>query len=851
MNFKSTLFPFFIFCCIHVGLAQNRDSDVDTSHTVHFDPDEMQKVYTASFRLEAGQIDIVPIRIHILANQLGQKADSAVVMSSLAKANLEFEKIGIKFQLCARIEYVLNDRLYALDSYAEESEMLSNYNDPGTLDIFYVGAINHKSACGYATLGWNWDGFVVMLCNNDKVLIHELGHYFNLLHTHDDLYEKELVNGSNCLTGGDRVCDTKADPNVYGLVDFNCQYIGTAKDANGAFYTPPVDNHMSYSNQDCRIKFTDQQRTRMRYYYDNVGKQLFNCSTKPDFAASFLPSSSKLSKLTSNTISFEIRNNSVNTYTGALEYTLLLKPLQGNVITLYNGIINGTYGRFWEDTIVVQTSLNAQILAGTYVLTLQIDPLNKVGESNEENNTQERQVSVYSTEIPLPDLVSLITGNANHESGTSFRVNASHTNLGNVISGTTTTSIYLSADSILDGSDTQLSNYSLGQLPVGETYRYVQDISLPKDLDKVYYAILVADASSEVEEISEVNNYYAFAIRNLSPQDNTTKPDLKVTAHKWEYSVPTSLKVLDKPYLSFTVTSSGVATDYPFFTGLYISKDDKLSSDDLFMYSTTNSYAQFTVPLEVKTGSYYIIIKADYNDYIYESNELNNTYAIPMNFVNEPTPDIAIDSYSLSSYVWEFNKNYQVNIGIINKGTGVSDSWYFTLHLQKEKYFYASKTFRYAIREFYNSAYRYNTVLPGATYVEHHTISVTQDKFAEGYYYMAICANNTGFRDWEVNNCTVVDKPILFVDKLLAQLEIEDEKVAFMELYPNPASDLVTVVSNRAVKWIRLLSPTGQEHVFSSNHTINVSDMSAGVYMAHIQLEDGSTHTKKLIIVAK
>lgn len=64
---------------------------------------------------------------------------------------------------------------------------------------------------------------------------HEIGHCLDLLHTHQGTQPgsagcAENINGSNCNTCGDEICDTPAD-NGNGVV-------------NG--YTPDLRNLMSY-----------------------------------------------------------------------------------------------------------------------------------------------------------------------------------------------------------------------------------------------------------------------------------------------------------------------------------------------------------------------------------------------------------------------------------------------------------------------------------------------------------------------------------------------------------------------------------------------------------------------------
>ena len=71
---------------------------------------------------------------------------------------------------------------------------------------------------------------------NGSTIIHEFGHYFSLFHTHgptNSAITTELVDGSNCTTSGDELCDTPADPNLSGNVT-NCLYTGGLFDAKWA-----------------------------------------------------------------------------------------------------------------------------------------------------------------------------------------------------------------------------------------------------------------------------------------------------------------------------------------------------------------------------------------------------------------------------------------------------------------------------------------------------------------------------------------------------------------------------------------------------------------------------------------
>ncbi len=106
----------------------------------------------------------------------------------------------------------------------------------------------------------------------DEIFIHELGHCLGLYHTHHGTSSEgsascdgasgdggcpEHINGDNCLTCGDYICDTPADPNLEGMVSQNCIY--TVLDN----FNPDVSNYMSYSLPQCYSDFSDQQIDKM------------------------------------------------------------------------------------------------------------------------------------------------------------------------------------------------------------------------------------------------------------------------------------------------------------------------------------------------------------------------------------------------------------------------------------------------------------------------------------------------------------------------------------------------------------------------------------------------------------
>lgn len=108
------------------------------------------------------------------------------------------------------------------------------------------------------------------------VVIHEMGHFFSLPHTWDEIGgaasppppqggSNEFVrrdNLKNCYTNGDGFCDTEAD--CYPVNKVNgapCRQVHGGVDGYGMYYTPPVDNYMTYFT--CGCKFTQEQYNQM------------------------------------------------------------------------------------------------------------------------------------------------------------------------------------------------------------------------------------------------------------------------------------------------------------------------------------------------------------------------------------------------------------------------------------------------------------------------------------------------------------------------------------------------------------------------------------------------------------
>lgn len=237
----------------------------------------------------------VPIKAHIIRTSSGtggltftQLNDAIAVMNSI------YTDAGLEFFLCAGINYIDSDLFYDF-SKNQESALTTPNNISNVVNIYFANSITNDSGigiCGYAYYPGGPETIVMKnsCAVNESTLSHEMGHFFSLNHTHGSSSvegsTQELVDGSNCDTTGDFICDTPADPKLgYGNVSLLCTYTGAAQDANFDYYQPDATNIMSYSRKECRTFFSQLQYARI-YATSQVSRNNLVCASfNADFAA--------------------------------------------------------------------------------------------------------------------------------------------------------------------------------------------------------------------------------------------------------------------------------------------------------------------------------------------------------------------------------------------------------------------------------------------------------------------------------------------------------------------------------------------------------------------------------------
>lgn len=210
----------------------------------------------------------IPVRHIIVRKTDGTGGISNVDLeNAMDGLNTAYAVANVQFYECSRA-YVNDDTYYDFNT-SEEAALAAAYEVSNVVNVFHCNTVTNSagtaSYCGYAYYPGGSDRIVMKnsCTTNGSTLIHEFGHYFSVRHTHNA--GNELVDGSNCSTAGDQICDTPADPNLSGVVNGACVYTGTDVDANGDSYTPQTTNYMSYARKSCRTVFSTGQISRLRY----------------------------------------------------------------------------------------------------------------------------------------------------------------------------------------------------------------------------------------------------------------------------------------------------------------------------------------------------------------------------------------------------------------------------------------------------------------------------------------------------------------------------------------------------------------------------------------------------------
>lgn len=212
-----------------------------------------------------------PLFIHVVSGSLQQTTiEKGPINQAIGILNNKYRDAKINFSI--RGYDTIISPMFVNFKEDDQPFLLNQYKKNKFINVFIFNSITSSSGAklnGYTTFS-RGDDFIMMTGNalqNGTTFSHEMGHFFVLYHTHGKTNSgttDELVNSPSCSCTGDDVCDTPADPNLFGIIKNDCVYKGTVVDANGDIYKPDTKNLMSYAHL-CRSNFSKGQYNRMRW----------------------------------------------------------------------------------------------------------------------------------------------------------------------------------------------------------------------------------------------------------------------------------------------------------------------------------------------------------------------------------------------------------------------------------------------------------------------------------------------------------------------------------------------------------------------------------------------------------
>jgi len=369
----------------------------------------------------------VPLAFHIVTYNDGSGGISQAQLD-YALGDLEdvFDDMGICFYVAYQ-EEINSSAFYLLTNDTERENLLLVNNQANMVDCYFVGY--DRGLCGESAFSWHpvaqqgitFKNSCVGVGIDPSTFPHEVGHYFDLFHTHETALGVECPSGSNGASAGDWIADTPADPGLNtGNVLSNCLYTGSESiscDAALWPYSPDTENVMSTSRKTCRTLLTAGQRARVlatltgpRWGEVGFNAPNFTCATPAGWSSFIVPRANNSATHENCIVSTTLSGNTASTYINQSVY-------QSNSSVFHPGVISDyvvdnesrgdlTYpGNTWSGFIKHLNWGPFTIKGGRHSLHVHQDVEDYVCETNENDNTAFSQW-VWSPE-PWGDTASM------------------------------------------------------------------------------------------------------------------------------------------------------------------------------------------------------------------------------------------------------------------------------------------------------------------------------------------------------------------------------------------------------------------------------------------------------------
>ncbi len=247
--------------------------------------------------------------------------------------------------------------------------------------------------------------------------------------------------------------------------------------------------------------------------------------------------------------------------------------------------------------------------------------------------------------------------------------------------------LYLSQDTFKNGGDVQMGIHAISSiLNNNDTYTNTYSFTAPRNVSGLYHIVAVADVFNANEDKDTSNNHRVarqgsivkqIYVRPIPPADLTVA----------SLVVPASGKSGQPLRVRWTVKnqSANVTNAAGWTERIYLSKDAQLDVSDAPLASYSHggalspsaSYADsmdVSIPMSAQ-GNYYVLLKTDDNDNVYEGTNEGNNVANAYTFIILPPPaDLIVHSVMIDS-VASVGDTVKVLWTLQNIGTNVAGGY--------------------------------------------------------------------------------------------------------------------------------------------------------------------------------
>jgi trimeric autotransporter adhesin len=331
-------------------------------------------------------------------------------------------------------------------------------------------------------------------------------------------------------------------------------------------------------------------------------------------------------------------------------------------------------------------TIPAGTIAGDYYVIAIADYNNQVAERKENNNLISKIIKV----VPEFSELSVVSVSGNQTEviqGYDLYVTANFVNNGNTDASNVQAVVYLSSDAVADAGDYVLARQEGLYLTAGKEIQYSFQSIVPETIAAGDYNVLVVvDYNNQINEPNEFNNT---GITKTPVKVIKGYPDLVTNVYDHTSYVYAGNYI----YIYSNLFNQGNKFAQESEQSYYLSYDTILDASDVLIgsefigsvgpNSNYKTNIALAIPSKTNGGSYFVLVKADVNNAIEESNELNNETYFSL-YIQTYQPDLYIGNAFVENPTVNANGTVNLTYYLYNNGNTYASDFKTAIYLSED-----------------------------------------------------------------------------------------------------------------------------------------------------------------------